>query len=76
MNRESPGRTGMNRRGTGNNWDGTWNNRHSPCLYRHQTPAELWQRPGIATVYKKTGALPERNRHSSGLRRGIKRRPR
>ncbi|KAH3755277.1 hypothetical protein DPMN_189968, partial [Dreissena polymorpha] len=27
--------------------------------------------PGIATVHKKTGALPECHRHSPGLRRGI-----
>ncbi|KAH3792417.1 hypothetical protein DPMN_145913 [Dreissena polymorpha] len=58
------------------------NDRQRTARQREQrdgtTPAELLQRlgecrysPGIATVYKKTGALPERYRHSPGLRRGI-----
>ncbi|KAH3892817.1 hypothetical protein DPMN_016947 [Dreissena polymorpha] len=68
-----PGRTGNDRRGTGNNRDGT-----VAPTGPIQTPAELRQRPGecryspgIATVYKKTGALPERHRRSPGLRRDI-----
>ncbi|KAH3892625.1 hypothetical protein DPMN_016746 [Dreissena polymorpha] len=32
---------------------------------------ECRKSPGIATVHKKTGALPECHRHSPGLRRGI-----
>ncbi|KAH3789000.1 hypothetical protein DPMN_167167 [Dreissena polymorpha] len=55
MNRDSPGRTGNDRRGNGNNLDGTVAP-SGPI----QTPAELRQRPGecrkspgIATVYKK-----------------------
>ncbi|KAH3864885.1 hypothetical protein DPMN_027916 [Dreissena polymorpha] len=80
MNRGSPGRTGNDRRGTGNNQDGTRTNRDGTVAPPGpiQTPAELRQRPGecrkfpgIATVYKKTGALPERHRHSPRLRRGI-----
>ncbi|KAH3834494.1 hypothetical protein DPMN_107822 [Dreissena polymorpha] len=73
INRESPGRTGNDRRCTGNNWDGTV---APPGPI--QTPAELRQRPGecrsspgVATVYKKLGALPKRHRHSTELRRGI-----
>ncbi|KAH3713706.1 hypothetical protein DPMN_073503 [Dreissena polymorpha] len=53
INRESPGRTGNDRRGTGNNRDGTV----APPV-PIQTPAELRQRPGecryslcITTVY-------------------------
>ncbi|KAH3695263.1 hypothetical protein DPMN_082720 [Dreissena polymorpha] len=80
MNRESPGRTGNDRRGTGNNRDGDGNNWDGTVAPPGpiQTPAELRQRlgecrysPGIATVYKKTGALPGRHRHFPGLRRGI-----
>ncbi|KAH3796617.1 hypothetical protein DPMN_150186 [Dreissena polymorpha] len=80
MNLESPGRTGNDRRGTGNSRDGTGNNRDGTVAPAGpiQTPAEPRQRPGecryspdIATVYKETGALPERHRYSPGLRRGI-----
>ncbi|KAH3834304.1 hypothetical protein DPMN_107625 [Dreissena polymorpha] len=53
-----PGKTGNDRRGTGNNRDST-------------TPTELRQRSAESTVNKKTGALPERHRHSPGLRRGF-----
>ncbi|KAH3791525.1 hypothetical protein DPMN_145013 [Dreissena polymorpha] len=80
MNRESPGsyrqRPERHREQPGrlrNNRDGTV---APPGPI--QTPAELRQRPGEcrcspgkATVYKKTGALPERHRHPPGLRRGI-----
>ncbi|KAH3850948.1 hypothetical protein DPMN_093424 [Dreissena polymorpha] len=48
MNRESPGRTGNDRRGTGFNLDGTGNNRDgtvAPPGPIH-TPAELRQRSG------------------------------
>ncbi|KAH3834502.1 hypothetical protein DPMN_107830 [Dreissena polymorpha] len=48
MNRESPGRTGNDRRGTGINWDGTDKNRHGTVAPPRpkQTPTELRQRPG------------------------------
>ncbi|KAH3692332.1 hypothetical protein DPMN_194782 [Dreissena polymorpha] len=65
MNRESPGRTGNDRRGNGNNQDGT---REQPGRHRSSTGAladpgratamprwssgECRQSPGIATVYK------------------------
>ncbi|KAH3860359.1 hypothetical protein DPMN_023257 [Dreissena polymorpha] len=45
MNQESPGRTGNDRCGTGNNWDGTV---APPGPI--QTPVELRQRPGGAPV--------------------------
>ncbi|KAH3881525.1 hypothetical protein DPMN_005451 [Dreissena polymorpha] len=45
MKRESPGRTGNDRRGNGNNRDGTL----APPGPKH-TPAELRQRPGRAPV--------------------------
>ncbi|KAH3720699.1 hypothetical protein DPMN_063603 [Dreissena polymorpha] len=45
MNQESPGRTGNDRRGTGNNWDGTVAPQ-GPI----QTLAELRQRPGCAPM--------------------------
>ncbi|KAH3705255.1 hypothetical protein DPMN_080323 [Dreissena polymorpha] len=43
MNRESPGRTGNNRCGTGNNRDGI-----VASLGPIHTPAELRQRPGCS----------------------------
>ncbi|KAH3801414.1 hypothetical protein DPMN_155064 [Dreissena polymorpha] len=48
MNRESPGRTGNDRRDTGSNRDGTWNNRDGTVAPPGpiQTPAELRQRSG------------------------------
>ncbi|KAH3709565.1 hypothetical protein DPMN_069029 [Dreissena polymorpha] len=52
MNRESPSRTGNDRRGTGNNRDCTGNNRDgtlAPPGSKH-TPVELRQRPCGAPV--------------------------
>ncbi|KAH3793367.1 hypothetical protein DPMN_146875 [Dreissena polymorpha] len=48
MNRESPRRTGNDRRGTENNRDGTGNNRDGTLAPPGpiQTPAELRQHPG------------------------------
>ncbi|KAH3843019.1 hypothetical protein DPMN_116526 [Dreissena polymorpha] len=48
INRESPGRTGNDWRGTENNRDGTGNNRGGTVAPSGliQTPAELRQRPG------------------------------
>ncbi|KAH3719519.1 hypothetical protein DPMN_062356 [Dreissena polymorpha] len=62
MNRESPGRTSNNRRGTGNNRDGTGT--APPRQSYGKAPVNVVRVP-------KTGALPERHRHSMGLRRGI-----
>ncbi|KAH3799193.1 hypothetical protein DPMN_152799 [Dreissena polymorpha] len=52
MNRESPGRTSNDRRGTGNNRDGDGNNRDGTVAPPGpiQTPAELRQRPGGAPL--------------------------
>ncbi|KAH3741122.1 hypothetical protein DPMN_047841 [Dreissena polymorpha] len=73
--RDEPGKTGAppgksHREGqattgaeTGNNRDG---NVAPPGPIR---PRQSYGKP--PTVYKKTGALPERHRHSPGLRRGI-----
>ncbi|KAH3694143.1 hypothetical protein DPMN_081582 [Dreissena polymorpha] len=48
MNRESPERTGNDRRGTGNHRDGTGNNRDGTVAPPGsiQTSPELRQRPG------------------------------
>ncbi|KAH3825305.1 hypothetical protein DPMN_127179 [Dreissena polymorpha] len=48
MNRESPGRTGNDWRGTGKHRDGTGNNRDGTVAPPGpiKTPAELRQRPG------------------------------
>ncbi|KAH3833396.1 hypothetical protein DPMN_106703 [Dreissena polymorpha] len=52
MNRESPGRTGNDRRGTVNNRNGTGNNRDDNVAPPEpiQTTAVLRQRPGGAPV--------------------------
>ncbi|KAH3874505.1 hypothetical protein DPMN_037750 [Dreissena polymorpha] len=62
MNRESPGRTGNDRRGTENNRDGFGNNRNGTVAQPGpiQTPAELRQRPGGALV------MPLESRYSYG----------
>ncbi|KAH3858574.1 hypothetical protein DPMN_101202 [Dreissena polymorpha] len=50
--RDEPGRTGNDRRGTGNNRYGTGNNRDGTVAPPGpiQTPVELRQRPGGASV--------------------------